>query len=147
MASIGSTNALSNVSNAAQVAPTAKAAPAASTEQASSATLKEDTVKLSVAAQAKLMHQQGKSPALIAASLGVKVAAVDGYLGIKAAAPVAAETTVSKTPTESAPLSTPAPKTEAPEAPEARAPSTPTAQPVAQASAQPVETQTPTAKS
>lgn len=48
-------------------------------------TLQPDTVTLSVAAQAKMMHRAGQSPSLIAATLGTNVAAVDGYLNIKVA--------------------------------------------------------------
>ncbi len=50
-----------------------------------SAVLQPDTVKLSAAAQARMMHKAGQSPALIAATLGRNVVSVDGYLGIKAA--------------------------------------------------------------
>ncbi len=75
--------------NAAQAAgtPMASAAQSVTPAKPAPAVLKPDTVKLSVAAQAKMMHRQGQSPALIAAMLGTNVAAVDGYLNIKAVAP------------------------------------------------------------
>ena len=80
---------LSNVTsqNAAQATTISKTAPVhADSPVSESASLQPDTVKLSPAAQAKMMHRQGQSPALIAATLGTNVSAVDGYLGIKAAA-------------------------------------------------------------
>jgi hypothetical protein len=80
-------------SSATQALSTAKAAPAQTeaTEKAPVA-LKADTVKLSLAAQVKMMHRAGQSPALIAATLGTNVAAVDGYLNIKVTAQAAATT-------------------------------------------------------
>jgi len=98
MSFVGSTGAVSNVSNASQPGTTAKAAPAGSTDSASGATLKEDTVKLSLAAQATSMHRQGQSPKLIAANLGTNVATINGYLGTMVAAPTPAEPVASKTP-------------------------------------------------
>jgi hypothetical protein len=56
-----------------------------------------DTVKISQAAQAKLMHRQGLSIAVIASSLGTNVASVDGYLNIKAATQAAATPTAAPT--------------------------------------------------
>jgi hypothetical protein len=71
-------------SNATQSPSTVKTAtPQSTTTEDSSATLKPDTVKLSTAAQAKLMHREGQSPSVIAATLGTNVAAIDGYLNIK----------------------------------------------------------------
>ena len=87
---------LSNVSsqNLAQSVAVGKSAPAQSAPNLrQSATLQPDTVRLSAAAQAKLMHRQGQSLAVIAASLGTNVAAVDAYLGIKATAPTPAPAT------------------------------------------------------
>jgi hypothetical protein len=76
------------------------------------ATLKPDTVKLSFAAQAKMMHRAGQGPALIAANLGTNVAAVDGYLNIKVA--VQAPVTPAPAPVEHVePAAQPAQKTEA----------------------------------
>jgi hypothetical protein len=46
-------------------------------------------VVLSIAAQAKMMHRQGLSASVIAASLGTNVASIDGYLNIKVAAQIA----------------------------------------------------------
>jgi hypothetical protein len=72
-------------------AANAKAAPAqAETTEKTPAVLKPDTVKLSSAAQAKMMHRAGQSPSLIAATLGTNVATVDGYLNIKMAVQAAA---------------------------------------------------------
>ena len=71
-------------SNATQSVSTAKAAPAPA-ETTAKAVLQPDTVKLSPAAMAEMMHRAGQSPALIAATLGTNIAAVDGYLSIKVA--------------------------------------------------------------
>ncbi len=83
MASIALWNTTSNLSGAVQ---TAQAAPAqtnaAASTAAQAATSQEDTVKLSAAAQAKLLHQQGQSISTIASSLGTTTKAVDSYLGI-----------------------------------------------------------------
>ena len=132
MSSIGITSALGNLSRAAQAASTAKTAPetSAAAPAQTSATLKPDSVKLSVAGQAKLLHQQGKSPGLIASSLGIKVADVDGYLGIKFATPVAATPAPSEAATKSASTSEPVAETKT-EAPGANVPSSPAPQPVA----------------
>jgi len=51
----------------------------------SSPRLQPDTVKLSVAGQAKMMHRQGMSIGVIASTLGSNVASIDSYLGIKVA--------------------------------------------------------------
>jgi hypothetical protein len=129
MSSIGLTSALGNLS---QATSTAKTGPEASTATPAqtSATLKPDTVKLSIVAQAKLLHQQGKSPALIASTLSIKVADVDGYLGIKVAAPAAATPAPSEASTKSASTSEPiALNTKT--APETTVPSSPAPQPVA----------------
>ena len=80
--------------------------------------LQPDTVKLSPAAMAKMMHRAGQSPALIAATLGTNVAAVDGYLNIKVAAQA---------------VSTPAPAEQA----------EPAAQPATQAQAVPAKVSAP----
>lgn len=94
-------------SNAAQAIPAAKAASAQTGSRADApAVLKPDTVKLSAAAQAKMMHRAGQSPALIAATLGTNVAAVDGYLNIKVATQAAAIPTPAA---QNQPASTPAP--------------------------------------
>src|ERR1035441_5945921 len=85
--------------NATQSLPIVKTAPAQSeTTENAPATLKPDTVKLSPAAQAKMMHRAGQSPALIAATLGTNVAAIDGYLNIK----VAVQATATPTPAPAA---------------------------------------------
>jgi hypothetical protein len=46
------------------------------------ATPQEDTVQLSVTAQAQAMYQSGESVSSIASSLGTSVSLVDSYLGI-----------------------------------------------------------------
>jgi hypothetical protein len=104
---------------------TTKASPAQTgTTEKLPATLKPDTVRLSPAAQAKMMHRAGQSPALIAASLGTNVAAIDGYLNIK----VAVQATAAPTP-----------------APEAHAETAEQTAPVAQAMPAPTPTGTPAA--
>ncbi len=70
---------------------------AAVPEKIAAATLKPDTVKLSPAAQVRLLHRQGLSIAGIAASLGTNVTTIDSYLNVTAPkatanAPVAADT-------------------------------------------------------
>ena len=82
----------------AQTVSAAKTAAAQSESQAkASPGFKEDTVKLSAAAQAKLMHRQGQSPALIAATLGTDVKSIDGYLGITIVAAASAMSTAAQT--------------------------------------------------
>jgi hypothetical protein len=67
-------------------AASARVAPAQSETSAKPApVLREDTVKLSPASQARLLHREGQSVAVIAASLGTNVSSIDGYLNIKAA--------------------------------------------------------------
>jgi len=84
MASIAFSNVTS--ASAAQAVTTAKAAPVqAATADKVSGELQPDTVKLSLAAQAKLMHREGQSPALIAANLGANISDVNSYLGITTA--------------------------------------------------------------
>lgn len=56
----------------------AKQSPASS--HAGDAAMKADTVKLSLAANIKLMHHRGLSPANIAAQLGMPLKQVDSYL-------------------------------------------------------------------
>ncbi len=132
LSSIEITSALGDLSKAAQGASITKTAPEVSTATVAqtSATLKPDIVKLSLAGQAKLLHQQGKSPGLIASSLGIKVADVDGYLGIKVAPPVAATPAPSEASTKSASTSEHVAETNT-KAPEATVPSSPAPQPVA----------------
>lgn len=90
MSSVGLSTALSNSSHSSQAVaavniapveppPTSKAAPA----------LEQDTVKLSPAAQAKLLHREGLSVTRIATSLGTSVSAIDKYLNIAVPKPVA----------------------------------------------------------
>jgi DNA-binding NarL/FixJ family response regulator len=80
MGSVALFSTTSNLYNTGQVS-------ASNTTQAESATKttapsQEDTVKLSPMAQAKLLHQEGKSVAVIASSLGTDTKTVDDYLGI-----------------------------------------------------------------
>lgn len=116
MSSIAFSGALNNISNTAQITSTNKSASTqpvstVATEQ-TSGNLKEDTVKLSVAAQAKMMHRQGLSASVIAASLGTSVASVDGYLSIKVAAQASENAGTSSASTQSASTATPAASTE-----------------------------------
>ena len=99
MSSIALSGGVSSVQNAGQSASAEKAV---STSQASIDTttqaksgFKEDTVKLSAAAQAKLMHREGQSASSIASSLGTNVKTVDGYLNITVASDTTTTTTSS----------------------------------------------------
>jgi hypothetical protein len=99
----GALNSLSGATQTASVGKTTstQAASTGTTDQANG-NLKEDTVKLSVAAQAKMMHRQGLSASVIAASLGTNVASIDGYLNIKVASQAAATSDTSNASAESA---------------------------------------------
>ncbi|MDR3775349.1 MAG: hypothetical protein P4K97_00515 [Terracidiphilus sp.] len=84
MASISFPTTTNSVPDRTQVDSTAKTT-AVQTEQTTTTTAttaQEDSVKISAAAQAKLLHQQGQSVTVIAAALGTTTKAVDGYLGI-----------------------------------------------------------------
>jgi hypothetical protein len=118
MASMAISSATPSYGTQATTAP--KPAPA-QTESTAKSTVRtsQDTVRISQAAQAKMMHRQGLSVAVIATSLGTNVASVDGYLNIKAATQAAA--TPTPAPTEQA-------ETDAHTAPAAQA--APTAQAV-----------------
>jgi len=97
MASIAISGASS--SNALQTAPKAvQVQVQAPADAHNTAILKPDTVKLSAAGMAKMMHRSGQSPALIAAALGTSVASVDGYLGIKVAVQATASAAATATP-------------------------------------------------
>jgi hypothetical protein len=48
-----------------------------------------DTVRLSQAAQVRLLKQQGQPLSQIASNLSIPIATVDGYLGIQASKPTA----------------------------------------------------------
>lgn len=61
---------------------TAQTATTQTTTTQTTAAQEQDDVKLSAAAQAKLLHQQGQSVQVIASSLGATVKQVDDYLGI-----------------------------------------------------------------
>jgi hypothetical protein len=58
---------------------------AQNTAPASRATLKPDTVKLSLGGSIKLMRHNGTSPSNIAVQLGISVKDVNTYLGVKTA--------------------------------------------------------------
>jgi hypothetical protein len=60
----------------------AAAGSVSSGEQPATANASQDTVKISVEAQAKLLEQQGESVAQIATSLGINTQSVESYLGI-----------------------------------------------------------------
>jgi hypothetical protein len=76
---------------ASSAAPAAAPAPAPSaTAQADpKAAASTDTVKLSQAAQVRLLKQQGQLLSQIATNLSIPIATVDGYLGIQAPKPTA----------------------------------------------------------
>jgi hypothetical protein len=77
-------------SQATQTAPTVRTAPAQREPSAKAAASPHDTVKLSVAAQANMMHRAGQSASQIAATLGTDVKSVDSYLNITVASQAAA---------------------------------------------------------
>ncbi len=82
MAGAISNVAVSNASAASAVSRfhSASVTPAAASLAQPASTLKDDTVKLSLAANIKLMHHQGLSPSIIASRLGVSVKQVDTYI-------------------------------------------------------------------
>ncbi len=113
VASVISSNGTSSAnaaSTANQIRSTGAAKAAAPSLQPQS-TLKDDTVKLSLAANIKLMHHQGLSPSIIASRLGVSVKQVDTYIpGLQQAA-AAAVAPASSNPETSAPAALPTPAT------------------------------------
>ena len=62
--------------------PQSQAASNTATAATTGAASQEDTVKLSTAAQAKQLHQQGQNVSAIASSLGTDTKTIDNYLGI-----------------------------------------------------------------
>jgi hypothetical protein len=62
--------------------------PTTSTPTPAATTSKGDTVTLSAAAQARVLHQSGQSIASIASALGTDTKTVDSYLGITVTAAV-----------------------------------------------------------
>jgi hypothetical protein len=75
--------------SAADQTSAATAKPAAVSGQPAT-TFKDDTIKLSLAANIQLMHHQGLSPSIIASRLGISVKQVDTYIpGAAQAAPAA----------------------------------------------------------
>ena len=84
MSSIAIFDATSNsnsVYSTTQAAPVGVKQEVATTTPAAT-TSKGDTVTLSAAAQAKVLHQSGQSVASIASALGTDTKTVDDYLGI-----------------------------------------------------------------
>lgn len=84
-----------NASTAAAQIPSTSAARVATPSVQPATTLKADTMKLSLAANVKSMHQQGISPSVIAAQLGVSVKQVYGYIPGYNSATATASTTES----------------------------------------------------
>jgi hypothetical protein len=81
MASVALFTTASNLYNTAELpATTSSTQTGAATKAATDS--QEDTVKLSTAAQAKLLYKQGQSVSAIASSLGTTAKEVDDYLGI-----------------------------------------------------------------
>jgi hypothetical protein len=64
-------------------------APSATTQPDPKTAAPADTVRLSQAAQVRLLKQQGQPLSQIASNLSIPVATVDGYLGIQAPKPTA----------------------------------------------------------
>ena len=69
-----------NASSYANQTQSSNAGKATASTQQTAATLKDDTVKLSLAAHIKQMHLQGYSPSIIASQLGISVKQVATYL-------------------------------------------------------------------
>jgi hypothetical protein len=95
------TSNTNSLSNAAMAIPTDATQQATTTPTPTpvATTSKGDTVTLSAAAQARVLHQSGQSVASIASALGTDTKTVDSYLGIAVTAAVnealkAAEATV-----------------------------------------------------
>lgn len=82
---------------------------AQATSQPQAATLKSDTVKLSLAAHIKQMHMQGYSTSVIASQLGISAKQVATYLPSLAQAATAASTTAAATPSVPSQAETAAP--------------------------------------
>lgn len=109
--SVGTSSA--NAASGANLIHSTGAAKAAAPSVQPQSTLKNDTVKLSLAANITLMHHQGLSPSIIASRLGISVKQVDTYIpGLKQAA-VAAVAPVSLKPATSGPIALPTPATKA----------------------------------
>jgi hypothetical protein len=84
--SISIPGSLSTPSSAASAAAPV-AAPSATTQPDAKTAASTDTVKLSQAAQVRLLKQQGQLLSQIATNLSIPIATVDGYLGIQAPKP------------------------------------------------------------
>lgn len=81
MAAISGTQILSvNDSSYANQTQSLNAGKAAASTKQPATTLKDDTVKLSLAAHIKQMHLQGYSPSIIASQLGISVKQIATYL-------------------------------------------------------------------
>jgi uncharacterized FlaG/YvyC family protein len=72
---------LNSTLNSTQTAQQAEQA-AQQAQQSAQAAAEQDQVKLSAAAQAKLLYKQGESVGTIAQALGTTTKAIDDYLGI-----------------------------------------------------------------
>jgi hypothetical protein len=77
MASIGMIISTSGLYNTTQTSAATKTETTAATT-----TAQDDTVKLSAAAEAKMLYKQGQGVSTIAASLGTDAKTVDSYLGL-----------------------------------------------------------------
>jgi hypothetical protein len=84
MASISFPTTTGNMPDRTQIDSATKAVEvqAEQTAQTTTASAPQDTVRISDAAQARLLHQQGLSVSSIASALGTDSKTVDSYLGI-----------------------------------------------------------------
>jgi DNA-binding NarL/FixJ family response regulator len=77
-----STSSLYNTTQTVAAAQSSTTTVAQTAPTQTSAAFQEDSVKLSSAAQAKMLYKQGQSVANIASSLGTDSKTVDNYLGL-----------------------------------------------------------------
>jgi len=105
----------SSAASAANQVHSAPPANSAASATRSPSTMRDDTVKISLAANIKLMHLQGMSPSVIASRLGVPVKQVDTY--IPSAAPAAAPATAVAPASQAGPAPVSAPPPAAPPLP------------------------------
>lgn len=129
-----------NASSAATQITSTAAVKASTPSVQPASTVKADTVKLSLAANIKSMYQQGISPSVIAAQLGVSVKQVGGYIpGYNSAAPTASAPESSSSDNSTQAATPPSAKQDAasqaqPPAAPTETPSAPTAQAIPTAS-------------
>jgi hypothetical protein len=88
MASISFPTTAGNMPDRTQVDSAAKVAVVQTVQPTRTTAATQDTVQISAAAQAKLLHQAGQSVNSIASALGTSVSTVDSYLGITVAVSV-----------------------------------------------------------